>query len=310
MQYSRLKDLSACKTIYEDDFICQDAITYMVNQHPVCEILLKVQQLDHIPSDCQTKTVKSNVQIWHKLRKNQWLYVLSRPVFGTISCEGSHRIFDVNFERGVGIFTMDSKCKCFTPMTALTSSSNYSSNYTNFIPKININEDNCCVEKMKYLQNQKMIPLSINSLNLDELRHAKHKLQKFEEALQRNMENPFIVTHSEWYNVVIGVLLLLALIPILYYIIRKCCCKLSYRRILFCKFSRSVYKRRSNTPIQLGSFKEIAKEDVEDDEEDEETFIKPNSPDVPGPSAPLYPILTRSRSKSILSNDFAKKLKI
>ncbi|KAJ3657797.1 hypothetical protein Zmor_009577 [Zophobas morio] len=64
MQYGRLKDLSACKTIYEDDFICQDAITYMVNQHPVCEILLKVQQWDHIPSDCQTKTVKSNVQIW------------------------------------------------------------------------------------------------------------------------------------------------------------------------------------------------------------------------------------------------------
>ncbi|KAJ3650057.1 hypothetical protein Zmor_021766 [Zophobas morio] len=51
MQYGRLKDLSACKTIYEDDFICQDAITYMVNQHPVCEILLKVQQLDQVTQE-------------------------------------------------------------------------------------------------------------------------------------------------------------------------------------------------------------------------------------------------------------------
>ncbi|RZC33695.1 hypothetical protein BDFB_011707 [Asbolus verrucosus] len=107
---------------------------------------------------------------------------------------------------------MEPKCKCYTPSTVLISSSNQTANYTNYIPTIDINHHDCCIEKEQYLEIEPMEPLKLTNLNLNELRHSQHKLQQFDEILQTNLNKPFIVQHTKWYNVVLGVIITIVII--------------------------------------------------------------------------------------------------
>jgi hypothetical protein len=220
VRYGQLRDLSSCTKLPESTFMCSVPVIFLSSQRPICEVRLRTEDLKDIrvPSDCNTKSVKASMEIWHNLNPNQWIYVVSRPVHATISCQpNTENIIDVTQKR-VGIFELQPKCRCYTMTTTLVASSNITRNFTNYIPKININHDNCCIEKEDLLESTQMRPLQFDNSDLDALRHAKHKLQQFDEILAKEVNKPFLAEHHSIFGLLIGILTVSTIIIII------CCC--------------------------------------------------------------------------------------
>lgn len=85
--------------------------------------------------------------------------------------------------------------------------------------------DVCCIRRRDYLMNNEleMEPLVLNNLKLDDLRHAEHKLQRFDEMLQNNMNRPYYTRHYSWFTLI---LTLLGILIILCYCCNFPCFKL------------------------------------------------------------------------------------
>jgi hypothetical protein len=151
VRYGQMRDLSSCTKLPESTFMCSIPVIFLSSQRRICEVRLRTEHLKDIPADCNTQSVKANMEIWHNLNPNQWIYVVSRLVHATISCQpNTENIIDVTL-KGVGIFELQPTCRSYTMSTTLTASSNITRNFTNYIPKININHDNCCIEKENLL---------------------------------------------------------------------------------------------------------------------------------------------------------------
>lgn len=220
--YGHLKDISACLKLSESEWMCPQPVIYLTSQRPVCDVRLRTENLNFIPDDCSTKTMKAEVEIWHTLRSNQWLYVLSSVTPATISCDPKDdQIIDINFQ-GTGIFTLRPKCKCYTMSTSLIASYNVTKNFTNFIPSVDISSDDCCIKEQQILKAVEMKPLELNNLNLDELRHSKHQLDKFEEELRAEINKPFPWGHRTFWGSLIGVITVITVLLIF------CCCCCRY----------------------------------------------------------------------------------
>lgn len=222
-KYSRMNDPKSCTSTGKGEYLCPGLISYSSAQNPVCETRLITDAPQSVPTDCITRTLKANLEIWHPLDTNTWLFTITKPTAATISCESSsNEIIDLPLN-GTGTISLQQRCQIHTFSTTLTSTSNHSANYTNFFPKFNISSDDCCVHQDIYLTNDatKMQPLNLIGLNLDDLRHTKHRLEQFEETLQSNINKPHFVTHSTWYQSYIMFTAVLIFILLTY----VCCCK-------------------------------------------------------------------------------------
>lgn len=103
----------------------------------------------------------------------------------------------------------------------MSSTSNQTSNFTNYIPPVDITADNCCMEEQEFLNNEEMEPIKLTNLNLNELNQAQSKLQQFDEELQRRINQPFFSSHSKWYNVLLGIIATMCLMLLFCW----CCCR-------------------------------------------------------------------------------------
>lgn len=234
--YSRSKDLNNCKKLSEEYYVCVNTIIQTITENPVCETLLKINEVSKIPDDCPTRTIKAQIEVWHPLTTNSWLFIITKRITATISCSNiQNQILDVNLN-GTGILKLRSKCKCYTFNSMLTATSERKSNFTNYIPSIDINADDCCIHHRQYLQQNdyEMKTIQLNNLDLDSLRHSRHKLEQFDEILQENINKPYIIRHSYWYNIFFGIVLIIVLILIF------CCCCRGNRLYRLWKCSRCI----------------------------------------------------------------------
>lgn len=118
---------------------------------------------------------------FHPLSTNQWLFIASNPVAGTISCDSSHSMINVTFQN---IWTLQPRCRCYTLSTVLSSTSKQTSNFTNYSPPVDITADNCCMEEQEFMDYEEMERIKLTNLNLNELHQAQGKLQQFDEELK------------------------------------------------------------------------------------------------------------------------------
>lgn len=220
--YAELRDLSTCKWSPPSDYICSHTTTHLIKERPTCETDLKIHRSTSIPKSCSTKTIKSEMEIWHPLSPNQWLYVLTQPTVGTISCDDNTPVTDFTLQ-GNGILKLRPKCKCYTLSTLLVATSDIIANFTHFIPSIDIINDDCCQREREFLQSEEMNTLKLSDLNLNDLRHTQHKLEQFEEELQYNMNQPYLVQKSKWYNVLLGIIATLMTILLFCCGLCRCC---------------------------------------------------------------------------------------
>lgn len=218
--YSEMKDLSKCIFLPPSDYVCSQTTAYLVKERPTCEVDLKTKQLATIPKSCNTKVMNGFVEIWHPLNKNQWLFVVTNPTLGTVYCDTDNRITDANI-KGVGIFTLKSRCKCYTLSATLIAKSDQTANYTYPMSTIDITMDECCQTKQDILQTEDMEPIRLENLNLNELNHADSKLRQINDELQRRIDQPFLYHASKWYNVLTGSITFI----IIFLLVTWCCCR-------------------------------------------------------------------------------------
>lgn len=222
LKYSLLGDISTCTLLYEQEFICYNPTIKSTLDQPVCETLLNNKYTKTTPEDCVIRTVKANFEIWHPLSENTWLFVLSVPTPGTISCQHTASIIDVQLVHS-GYIHLEHECKLYAGSTILHATSNYSSNYTNWIPNIDLEDDDCCIRQINTLKTHTMTPVDLRNLNLDELRLAQHKLTQFDEIIQRNINEPLIIKHLNWFSVLIASCLIFVILIVLCCCCGKCC---------------------------------------------------------------------------------------
>src|SRR5699024_7010469 len=117
---------------------------------------------------------------------------------------------------------MQPKCRCYTMSTSLVAAYNITRNHTNYVPPIDIDLDDCCLEEQKILKVSKMDPIRIDDANLDELRHAKHRLEQFGEALDLEMNDSFVRRHSGFLGSFIAIIFVFTVIVLI------CCCLSKY----------------------------------------------------------------------------------
>lgn len=253
--YGQAKDLSTCTKIMADDFICEKIIIHLIRERPICETELRLSSPNRVPKDCSTKVIKLNAEVWHQLNTNQWLYILTKPTHGTINCESANIITtDVQLQ-GTGILTLNKSCKYYTSSTLLVATSKQMSTYNNFIPKIDITKDDCCTERQQILtkEDNNMKPILLNNLDLIDLKHSQHQLEEFDNILQNDLNKPFIVHHTKWYNVLLGVITIILLLVI----IHKCCKSLWCKNCLKNAYQNSYimkWKKTTTPTISTSDF--------------------------------------------------------
>lgn len=233
--YSNLNNLEDCQEFYPSQWICKEVSVARRIDHPSCEMQLFSKSTTSIPKTCQIKHLYAEVEIWHKLGLNQWIFVVSKPTTLNILClnHTNHEEVITN----MGILYLDSGCKAYSDYAILETSMDLNTvNISSKIPTTDITDDDCCRELKNNLtfKNIQLQPITLTNLDLKELKYAQHKLSQLDEVLQEQLNKPFVVKHSSWIataiTTIIGILATFAV----YKIIKWCGLVSLIRRYLCC----------------------------------------------------------------------------
>lgn len=241
--YGQMEDLMSCKKLPPDEYICYNVIVHLTKERPICETTLRLNpQLLEIPPDCQTRTIKSTMEVWHSIQNNQWLYILTQATPITLNC-GKSQIFDAVIQ-GTGIFNLNPGCRCYTTSTLLAATTNLIANHTHYFPTPSITEDDCCVEKQRLLSTETMKPMQLHNLNLNELRHAQHKLDQYDQLIQSSINQPFLNVHHSWYTILLACAVIFALLILFCFTCCNRCCP--------CRWIFDIIRRRWSSSQKCG----------------------------------------------------------
>lgn len=239
MQYVQLKDFQQCQPLAGDDMICEVHLIYSTLEKPSCETSLLTSTSTRIPGNCKTHMVKGTIEIWHPLRHNQWIFVLSDPDRITIDCPETEIIDRIVQE--TGILTLKEGCRAYSKLSQLIASGKVVTIYRNLIPEINILEDDCCSKKQSNKSNNGLFlsPIHLTNVRLDDLKQASHRLDILKDHVENLLNQPHIVKHGRWYviamqiiGLILGLLFLHKLFSCmgLYTLLRLMCCPRTNQR--------------------------------------------------------------------------------
>lgn len=220
--------LNSMKDCYEyrpTEWLCKNAPPLKKTTQETCESQVFSKISTRIPKSCRTRSLIAELEIWHKLSNNQWLFAVTQPTQITILCQASHSQAHEAMLHKIGIFELTPGCKAYTPQTTLESQTIMgTTNLTHKIPTTDISQDDCCIKlKRNITLNQiNLDPINFVNLDLQELQFAQHKLNQFDEQLQQQLNKPFIIQKSHWYTTALSVIGGIVLTGLLYKIARWC----------------------------------------------------------------------------------------
>lgn len=198
--YSPLRDLKTCTMVKSMEYICYNIMPTRLNDKPTCETTLLATTINRIPAMCNTKTIKAELEIWHKINDNNWLFAVSNSSLATLTCANSP-IQDCAI-KDIGLLELYPGCTAYTNNFMLHASTSYNHSYLHKSPAHKIIEDDCCViNANKSIPFIRLEPIKINNVRLDELSLANHKLSQLNNILQKELENPTTtIQHPSWFN--------------------------------------------------------------------------------------------------------------
>nr|XP_034172623.1 uncharacterized protein LOC117600814 [Osmia lignaria] len=220
-QFTFLNELSNCNEYRDEEYVCYHLHTTASTSQAICEIELLSPHIKKIPSTCTTKTIKATIETWNYIAKNQWIYVLHEPTTLTVMCEeGQNHMEDVILQRS-GIIHLQPRCKGYTSLFVIEATHEISKNATYYVPRMNILDDDCCIltPHLEAIESVTLKPIHLTNIDLTELKYANKKLGEFDEIITKQINQPFIVTHTRWYTVALGTIVALLVL----FVLLKCC---------------------------------------------------------------------------------------
>ncbi|XP_045527308.1 uncharacterized protein LOC123715955 [Pieris brassicae] len=168
LSYIYLKDLNDCKSILTYTYLCEITDVYAVLNNPSCEIEIITKALTTLPENCPVKVMFGDLDIWHKLNNNKWIFVQSKSTKLSIECNQNVSELVIS---GTGVLNLPIDCVGFHKNLKLVTKV-YPKTY---VPAVSSNfdiiDDDCC-KSVNKLSNNFSIP-KIKIINLDNLKSIK-----------------------------------------------------------------------------------------------------------------------------------------
>ncbi|KAF9416056.1 hypothetical protein HW555_006468, partial [Spodoptera exigua] len=155
--YSQFDSVSECKMIKDKCFVCALSNIYSTIASPSCETILLTDVIDKLPKSCQTRILRGNVDLFHKISSNRWIYVQSEPNKCHIICTGDPSDH-VEILFGTGTLHIPKYCKAFYKTLTFIPSDSITSNLTTTISNFSILNDDCC-DNFKINKSLHQVPL-------------------------------------------------------------------------------------------------------------------------------------------------------
>ncbi|XP_063635018.1 uncharacterized protein LOC134805693 [Cydia splendana] len=111
MHYTLLDDLNICTTVNSEYSICPLLTIYSSISNPCCETRLFTEIPKSLPKECDSKLIFGDVDIWHVLNNNKWIFVQSKPCHLTVKCNDNIEDYSVS---GTGILKLTDDCVGFS----------------------------------------------------------------------------------------------------------------------------------------------------------------------------------------------------
>ncbi|XP_043251579.1 uncharacterized protein LOC122396899 [Colletes gigas] len=252
--FSLLQDLRNCIMYLEGNYVCMDVHTTKAIEQPTCEAQLLSRRTSKIPEDCDTKTIRASIETWTYIQNNQWIYVLQKPTTVTIVCQGDgYHMEDIVLHQ-TGILHLESQCKGYSSIYLLEPTKQTIRNISHYVPSISIVDSDCCMvdlNKVK-IDATHLEPVKLTNIDLSDFKYATDKLNEFDQILTHSLNEPFIVTHTQWYTITLGIVVAVLIIIICINCCRWCGC-LGLLQRFFC-FTRYPNEGEAVSPMMKNRY--------------------------------------------------------
>lgn len=220
LTYSVLDDLSECKVLKSDIYLCKLGSVHSSVSNPICETIILSEHVNKIPNSCDYKIVIGDVDIWQKLINNRWIYVQSDISKLTVNCNSDIQDYDIT---GTGILTLPKNCKAYHKLLQFIPSSDIVTQIYIPSPTFNIIDDDCCKRNKFNYSYSHLAPIKLSHINLDQLQYASHKLNQFNDELTKIENQPYHIKYNYYFSIFTTVVSVSVLCFVLYKLY-KCLC--------------------------------------------------------------------------------------
>lgn len=215
--YVQFNDIKNCKTLSNEHFICNDLNEYSTISNPSCESQLLTNVIRTLPSDCNSKMLYGNFEIWQKLTNNRWIYIYSKPTKLTVDCLNNN--INEFLLKDTGIISLDKGCKGYANLIQITATNNLITNFTAPSIDFDITEDDCCnKDKINKTHNNFMLnPLHLGNIQLDDLNLASVKLNTIEKEIDKEEKAlPYSLRPTHYTTITVYILCAIVLMYLLF----------------------------------------------------------------------------------------------
>lgn len=260
LTYSMFDNLSECKVITNNYYVCKLQSIQSSVSNPTCEVSILTEHIREIPRSCNYKIIVGSIDIWQKITNNRWLYVQSEITKLTIKCKDNIQDYDII---GSGILTVQKNCKAYHKLLQFLPSIEYQSQIHIPTPNFNIIEDDCC-SKQKFNKSIPLLtPVKLSHINLDSLQYTSHKLDQSLDELDKIQNQPYHITYSYYFSI-LTTLLSISVFSFLFYKLCRCFC--SNPKTSCCVQIFNNCNTRSNTRVKSKSSIEMTDLEVTSDD--------------------------------------------
>lgn len=219
-RYITLNDLSNCKAVINDIYICNQLNEFDVHDYPICETEIISKVLTSLPKQCKTNFLYGNTHIWQSLSDNRWVFTHSEPTKLNVECRNEiseHTVY------GTGILTLRANCTAYCKNVKLVGKRHPTYKFSHIHSDFNLINDSCCnLIKFKKLNYSQPI-IKLPNFDIGNLNHINDKTNDLLEMIQKlkidNESIPVLTSHSIISYVFV---FLFVLFTLYYFCNRKC----------------------------------------------------------------------------------------
>lgn len=199
LNYALLDSIRDCPKINNEYCICQLTTISSSNSNPSCETRLLTDVVLSLPKECNSKLLYGQIDIWHKLHNNEWVYVQSKINKLNVKCNNNN-IKDYSII-GTGILKLTPDCIGYSKTLQFLPSTVSTFTYKNeLVIDFDITQDNCCKQEIVNKTIPLLSPLSLSSIDLESLDHVSHQLDGLENDVNKFQEESHFVKYAHYYS--------------------------------------------------------------------------------------------------------------
>lgn len=240
--FTYLKSLNPCKNVITTQtYLCESTDVYTIPGNPSCEIEIITKSVTTLPESCRYKIIHGDIDIWHKLHNEKFIFVQSKPSKLTIECNNN----DVTelVISGTGVLSIPTKCIGYHKNFKLVRKASPKINVPSIVSTFNILNDSCCnLSQIK----KHILPMSkIQNVNLDSLKTINIASDKIIKELD------LVQYPGDWNNhISFPILSVLAFILCLSTLIFYVCKKNEYLKRL-CRINKLTITKEENSETEI-----------------------------------------------------------